>query len=749
MRRARWLLAAGALAGGIAVVAVWRVRSGPAPPDRTPQTAATYVGSAACAPCHAREATDWRASQHAAAMSAATDGTVLGRFDDTAVPHAGVTTTFFKRSGRFGVRTDGPDGRQADFDVAYTFGVFPLQQYLIPQPGGRLQALGLAWDARRAADGGQRWFSLYPEQALKAGNPLHWTGIDQNWNSICADCHATNLRKGYDATAHQFKTSWSELGVGCEACHGPGSLHAERARRGAPLSGTDFPPAPLDERRGVRWTADASTGFPARSRARLDDREIQTCARCHARRSQMTDAARAGDPFESAFRPVLLEPGLFYPDGQQKDEVYVYASFLQSRMYASGVTCSDCHDPHAAALRPQGNAVCTQCHVRAKYDASSHDFHRPGTPALSCVTCHMPAATFMVIDPRHDHSFRVPRPDLTVTLGVPNACTTACHADRGAAWAANELKRRIGGAPAGYQRFAEAFAAADRGDADAAAGLLGVARDAAEPAIARASALERLARAGAPDAAAGAPFLDDPSPMVRRAAAIVVARADEETRRRLLVPLLGDPMRTVRTEAALGLADLADRSLVGDDHVAFELAFDEFVAEQTFNADRPEAQTTLGQARLQRGQTDAAGEAFREAIRLDQTFMPAYVDLADAYRLRADEPAAERTLREALAVDAGNAAVHHALGLALVRQHRLADALPELARAAALEPGSSRYAYVYAVALHDHGERTASIAALDAAVRRHPGDREMLLTLATYLDETGRTREASRARALK
>ena len=744
MRPARGLLAAAGLALAIGVAAIWLERPRPTQVAQGPQgVVATYVGSSTCAECHSREAEAWRSSQHAAAMSAVTEKTVLGRFDEARVTYAGVTSTFFRRGGRFFVRTDGLDGRLADFEIAYTFGVFPLQQYLIPRPGGRLQALGLAWDARPPAEGGQRWFHLYPGQAIKAGDPLHWTGLEQNWNSMCADCHATNLRKGYDPGTREFHTTWSELGVGCEACHGPGSAHVEAARRGAALAGVGLPPAPLDERRGVRWTIDGRTGRPFRSRSRRDDREIETCARCHSRRSQVTDAARAGDLLENAFRPAFLEPALFYPDGQQKEEVYGYGSFLQSRMYANGVTCSDCHDPHTAAVRPQGNAVCTQCHTQARYDASSHHFHRAGTPAASCVTCHMPAATFMVIDQRHDHSFRVPRPDLSVSLGVPNACTSACHRDRGASWAANELRRRAGGTPVGYQRFAETFAAADRGDARAGADLVRMADDTAQPAIVRASALERLARVRAPDIDAVAPLLDDASPMVRRAAAGAVARAaDEPARRRLLAPLLGDPVRTVRTEAALALADLADRSLAGEMRAAFDRAFDEFVAEQQFNADRPEAQTSLGQALMQRGRMDGAIAAFNEAIRLDRTFVPAYVDLADAYRVRADEPAAERALRQALQIAPASAAVHHALGLALVRQHRLADALPELARAATLEPATARYGYVYAVALHDSGRRPEAIEVLASAARRHADDREILFALATYLEEAGRVGEA-------
>jgi predicted CXXCH cytochrome family protein len=743
VRPARGLLAAAALAITIGAIAIWLERPRPTQVAQGPQGAvATYVGSSTCAECHSREAEAWRNSQHAAAMSAVTEKTVLGRFDEARVTYAGVTSTFFRRGGRLFVRTDGPDGRLADFEIAYTFGVFPLQQYLIPRPGGRLQALGLAWDARPSADGGQRWFHLYPRQAIKAGDPLHWTGLEQNWNSMCADCHATNLRKGYDPGTREFHTTWSELGVGCEACHGPGSAHVERERHGGGGADAALPPARLDERRGIRWAIDPSTGNPARSQPRRTEREIDVCARCHSRRSQMTDAASAGGPLEAAFRPALLEPPLFYADGQQKEEVYDYASFLESRMYADGVTCSDCHDAHSGQLRLEGNQLCTQCHAQARYDAPSHHFHRPGTPAAGCVTCHMPAATFMVIDQRHDHSFRVPRPDLGGTLGVPNTCTTGCHAGRSVAWAASAIRRRSGRAPAGFQRFANAFAAADHGDAGATSGLLNIAGDSTQPAIVRASALARLARADSWNASAVASLLGDASSMVRRGAAGAMAHADDSTRARLLAPLLHDPIRTVRTEAALALADLADRALPGAEHAEFERAFDEFVAEQQFNADRPEAQSSLGQLLIQRGRTDGAIAAFDEAIRLDRTFVPAYVDLADAYRIRSDEPGAERTLRQALEISPASAALHHALGLALVRQHRLAGALTELARAATLEPATARYSYVYAVALHDSGKGAGAIDVLAAAVRRHPDDRDMLFALATYLEEAGRVAEA-------
>jgi tetratricopeptide (TPR) repeat protein len=674
-------------------------------------------------------------------MAAVSNRTVLGDFRDSRFSYAGTTSTFFRRNGKFYVRTDGPDGRLADFEIAYTFGVAPLQQYLIAQPGGRLQALSIAWDTRSRSQGGQRWFHLYPHEAIKSGDPLHWTGLLQNWNFMCADCHATNLHKGYDPAARVFQTTWSEIGVGCEACHGPGSLHIAGAREKKWEDRNYGLTARLDERHSISWAMDPSAGVAARSAPRTSDREIEVCARCHSRRSQLTDQAQAGDPFENAFRPNLLEPALFHPDGQQKEEVYTYASFLQSKMYAKGVTCSDCHDPHSGGRPLPGNALCTQCHLATKYDAPAHHFHRQNTDAGACVTCHMATTTYMVVDPRHDHSFRVPRPDRTVSLGVPNACTAACHRNEGAAWAAREIERRTTRAPGGFQQFAEAFAAADRGKRDVMRELRVIAADRGQPALVRASALDRLERLGPggsgdlPDLTA---LLSDPSALVRRSAVAALGHLEPSVRLRFVPPVLADPIRAVRIQAAMSIADLADAALTARDRATFDRAFDEFVAEQRFNADRPEAQANLGQVLLQRGRTDEAITAFQEAVRLDRTFFPAYVNLADAYRMQGKEQEAERVLRQGIAAIPSSAVLHHSLGLALVRQHRLRDALPELARAAALEPSEPRYSYVYAVGLHENGQRDVAVRILRNSLARHPGDIDTQQALETYLKEEPR-----------
>lgn len=733
MASARLVMLATTALAAVAGAAWWLTARSPDAPPPPPR----FAGSAACADCHAAEHAAWSASQHAVAMQVAGDGTVLGRFDGAGFGDGANATRFFRRDGRFLVATRGADGTPGEFDAQYAFGVFPLQQYLVPAPGGRLQALNPAWDARPAAAGGQRWFDLYPGQDLAPGNPLHWTGIDQAWNYQCADCHSTDVRKNYDATTRAYSTTWAEISVGCEACHGPAGNHVAWARREPGWRGLEATrglTVALDERRGVTWQPGAAP-TATRSAPRAASREIDTCARCHARRGQYGDAVHAGDPWLDAFRPALLEPGLYHPDGQQRDEVYTWGSFVQSRMHAAGVTCADCHEPHGQGLRAPGNAVCAQCHAPAVFDSPAHHRHAAGTPGTACAACHMPTTTYMGVDPRHDHSLRIPRPDLSVALGTPNACA-ACHAERGAQWAADAVAAWYPQRKPGFQSFAAAFAAADRGDPSAAADLATLAGDAAQPALVRASAVARAARLPAAGVATTlVQALADPDPLVRATAAEGLAGADPALRAERLPPLLTDPSRLVRIATARALAGAAEAPLVGAERAAFDAALAEWRAAQRFNADRPEAQLNLGALQLERGDVAGAAAAFSEALALDPTFTQAAVNLADAQRAGGDEAAAERTLRAAIGRDPGAAPAHHALGLALVRQGRVDEALPALERAATLDPGVARFAWVYAVALHDTGQAREAIAVLRDAAARHPHDEPLRQALADYSEQ--------------
>jgi len=375
------------------------------PPPAT-QAGGGYVGAQTCAQCHQAEHQRWQSSQHAQAMQPATEQTVLGDFKGASFAYAGVTSTFFRRDGKFMARTDGPDGTLQDYAIAYTFGVYPLQQYLIGFPDGRYQALGIAWDSRPKAQGGQRWFHLYPGQNLTHKDPLHWTGAQQNWNYMCAECHSTNLHKNYDARLRRFNTTWSEISVSCEACHGPGANHLTWAKKEGDWQKFDSAKGlaiALDERRGITWNLVPDAGVAQRSAPRSSSRELELCARCHSRRGQfwddyVLDDYVFGKPLLDTHRLALLTPDLYYPDGQMKDEVFNHGSFLQSKMQAKGVSCSDCHDPHSGQLRASGGKLCLQCHMPAKYDTPQHHFHPAHSKGADCVACHAPATTYMGVE---------------------------------------------------------------------------------------------------------------------------------------------------------------------------------------------------------------------------------------------------------------------------------------------------------------------------------------------------------------
>jgi len=712
------------------------------------ETAAQYVGRETCGPCHVEQLRAWEGSDHDLAMQPATEDTVLGDFEDVTYTHHGVTSSFYERDGKFFVRTDGPGGELRDYEVAYTFGVRPLQQYLIELPGGRLQALGLCWDTRPAEQGGQRWFHLYPDEPIPHDDPLHWTGRNQNWNYMCAECHSTNLRKNYDLAQDRFDTTWSEIDVSCEACHGPGSLHVAWADSGGSAAAASKGLAvDLGDSDGGRWIMDPEKGLARRSVPRGSRTEIETCAPCHARRSVLSGEYAHGRPLADTHRPALLEAGLYHADGQILEEVYEYGSFLQSRMYREGVTCTDCHDPHGLKLNGSGNAPCAGCHLAAKYDTAAHHFHDPASEAGRCTACHMPQRVYMVVDPRFDHSFRVPRPDLTASIGSPNPCN-GCHAGETPQWAADRIAERRGPGFTPPPHYGQALHAGRVGSPDAERVLVRLVADPSQPAIARATALEALAGyAGSTAAAAVTAAVHDDDPMVRAAALQTSVVMAPETRLRLAAPLLSDAVRLVRTTAARVLTP-APEGMTAEQLSSLEFALSEYVEGQLATAERAESHVNLGTLYGQLGEIENAERSFETAMRIDPGFIPAYVNSADLYRMQGQEERCEQMLRRALDVAPDDGDVHHALGLALVRQGRVREAVGELDLATRLLPDRARYAYVLGVALNDAGQPARAIEVLEEAHARHPADRDVLYALATYHGSAG-AREAARTYALK
>jgi predicted CXXCH cytochrome family protein len=707
----------------------------------------SFAGRKTCASCHKKEHRLWTGSDHSLAMQEATEETVLGNFDNATFRYYGITSTFFRRDGKFLVRTDGPDGTLQEFEIAYTFGVRPLQQYLVRFPRGRFQALTICWDTRPKLEGGQRWFHLYPDEFIRHDDILHWTKPSETWNFMCAECHSTGLRKNYDLAQDSYATSWFEIDVSCEECHGPGSNHVAWAKEGKG-DGKDDPAKGLvailsDPAKG-NWVLDPGARTARRTAQLSSPAQTDTCFRCHARKVPILDPWVAGTPFLDAHMPQVLTRELYHPDGQILEEVYEYGSFVQSRMHRAGVRCSDCHDPHSLTLRASGNGVCTSCHRAQNYDVSSHHRHRPGSTGSACVECHMMSKKYMVVDPRRDHSFRVPRPDLAAKLGTPDPCTR-CHEGKGIAWAAKVAEGWRGLGRLLPPHFGETIQAGRLGKPGAGDALLALALDNTQAGIVRATALillRNLARPAHLDRLKAA--LSDPNPLVRAKALRALDRFDPETRWRFASPLLTDPVRLVRFEAARALAPVPDSLLSLEQVSILDTAVDGYIRAQRVNEDMAPYHINIGVAHQQRGRPDEAESAYRDAIRIDPAFPPAYVNLADMYRERKRDDEGEKILREGLSVSPKSADLHHALGLLLVRQKRLSEALPHLSEAAALSPDLPRYALAQALAQEAAGDRAEALETLKMAYQLNPYDPDLLYTLAAFSRDRGRTADAIR-----
>lgn len=615
--------------------------------EQTPQVPA-FSGSQTCIGCHEAEAEAWKGSHHALAWMLPSAETVDGDFNDAVFEHRGRTTRFFKTDEGYFIETTDIAGGPKTFRVNGVGGIEPLQQYLIETEPGRQQALDIAWDQEKKA-----WYHIYEDQVLAPEDGIHWGGPYKTWNARCAECHATDFRKNYSAREKTYASTQAEIGVGCEACHGPGEAHLAWA--------TGYQAAPRSLYPGL-----SDEGLLVGFSKGNAETEIQQCAGCHSRREPFLDGnPLPGTPFHDVYRLALLRDGLYHADGQILDEVYVYGSFLQSKMYDKGVRCSNCHEPHSGDLRAEGNAVCTQCHSPAgnagfptlaekEYDDPSHHFHEAGSEGAQCVSCHMIERTYMGIDGRRDHSFRVPRPDLSAKVGTPNACTD-CHQDKTATWAAEALERRYPDSGHRGAHFGEVFAGARGNPSGFGEDLMGLALLETLPAIVRATALDLLSnRADAALANRATPLLEDPDPLVRSAALALQAAVPETERLPRVVAALEDPVKAVRIEAARQLLALRNFPLPRGSADAARSASREWQATLAAKADFPETHMAIGGAALVMRNANAAISAFSEVTRLDPQLVQAWTFLVRLHLIQRDFAAAEFALQKGLAANPGD-----------------------------------------------------------------------------------------------
>ncbi|MCI0334948.1 MAG: hypothetical protein L0228_17210 [Planctomycetes bacterium] len=630
-----------------------------------------FVGSQTCAECHQAEHKLWRGSDHDRAMELATEKSVLGDFSDATFTYQGVTTRFFRQGDKFMVNTEGPDGKHRDYEIKYTFGVRPLQQYMVQFPDGRVQVLRESWDVAN-----KRWFYVTPpdvtDERILPGDPFHWTGITQNWNTTCADCHSTNVHKNYNPVTNQYSTTFSEINVSCEECHGPGSVHVKLARSLSPF-----------------WDREIGYGLPPLKDKNLNV-QIETCAKCHARRIHIHEDFRPGGELLDHYEPFLLsDERLYHANGQILDEVYEYGSFVQSRMHANRVRCSDCHDPHSLKLKFVGNQLCTQCHVPGKYDTPAHHHHPVDSAGAKCIECHMPARMYMVIDKRRDHSFRMPRPDLSVEFGTPNACND-CHTkpNETPQWAADAVRKWFGDKRPDDPHWTPAFAAGRAGKPEGEKMLLDLLSRKTTPAIVQATAIDLLSNYRSEAAAtAQREALYSSDPLLRLSAVRAVPTGSNSAFIADVARLLEDSVRRVRLAAVERLLGVPLNQLTDSQRKAFEQATIEFRESQALSLDHAGGHRVFANLAREYGRNEDAILHLRTAIELEPYLSGARAELAsmfdktdqdEARRLRAEEV---QLLERDSRIAPNNALIYYQIGSmrVLLREYDKAQAAFETA----------------------------------------------------------------------
>jgi len=643
------------------------------------QVMSNHTNDPNCQSCHIDQWQDWQASHHQKSMAVANADNVLGDFDNVEVSINQQHNHFFKRGDGYWVNTEGQD-----YKIDYVFGVEPLQQYLIKTQDGKYQTLPLSWDSRPKERGGQRWFHIYGDDHISENDRLHWKQPLQNWNGMCADCHSTGLKRNFDPETNVFDTSFTNINVNCASCHG-----ADNNLLGSTTpsnSGWQI----LDGVKTAQWVGEKRAG-----------NEIEVCAACHSRRSPLTDGFSPADKFLDAFLPTPILTPEYFPDGQIRDEDYVWGSFMQSKMFKNGVICSDCHNPHSLELKVSGNEMCTTCHQPQYFDTTEHHKHEPASEGAQCVNCHMPARTYMGVDDRRDHSFRIPRPDLNHATNSPDACTT-CHADQQPDWAANHISTWFGSnRPSHYGETLNAVFTRAR---DAEYKLNQLIDDNETPEIIRGSALELLANyPNANSLKAISHGLKQDNPLLRLGAVKASGSISPDIRIGLLIPLLNDEFRAVRVETVRALSDISVNSFQGQNAESYDIARKEFINAQKQTSWRGEGPFNLALFYTAQNDPDKALHYYNQAIEIDPYFPASYVNLADFHRANNDEGQVITTLEKGLILLPENADLNFSKALYLIRLKNNQEALLYLEKAVKYAPNNERYAYVYSVAKQQLG----------------------------------------------
>ncbi len=681
-------------------------------------TNADYVGSESCKSCHEIQYSDWKGSDHEKAMMVADQNSVLADFNTTFISND-VTSRFFKKGDKYYVNTEGTDGKYNDYEIVYTFGVRPLQQYIVKFPGGKFQCIRTAWDTEKKV-----WFDLYPDMKVVHDEWIHWTKGGLSWNTMCADCHSTLVKKNYNPIKDTYNTTFANINTSCEACHGPGKEHVTITNSEAFKNNPD---------------TTKSIGKLYMKKHDLPKNKVDDCARCHSLRTQYTEYYDHQGSYMDHYAPDLLRDGVYFPDGQILGEVYVYGSYIQSKMYAQNVKCNDCHNVHSLELKFEGNKLCLQCHEPKKYDVVSHNFHEINPP--ECIDCHMPGRTYMGNDFRRDHSFRVPRPDLSARYGVPNTCNE-CHDDKTPDWAAKAVRNWYG--PERVKHFSEALTFGNTRVPEAIPGLVELAGDIMQPAIARSTAILYLGETADQQAFHTiASLLDDAEPLVRYTAARMLDVLPPQNRAQLLPQLLVDSVRTVRISALGSLVGVPKNLLSNLAQANYDNVFDEYWTGLQLRSDFPGGQMEIARYYEKTDNPSLAEQAYARAIEIDSYYNPARINLASLYYGQERFNEAEKLFLKVIEQEPSFGQAYYSLGLLYAEQNKMLEAVGYLEQATEKIDYNDRVPYNYGLILQRLGKRTEAESAFIKGLKINPNSISNLYALGYLYVEQNRFGDAA------
>jgi predicted CXXCH cytochrome family protein len=664
----------------------------------SPQTGNNeFVGDRSCKSCHAKENNEWLQSHHFMAMQPANDSTVTGNFNNATFTGDGVTSNFFKKDGKFMINTQGDDGMNHDYEVKFIFGFTPLQQYLVEFPGGRMQVPRVSWDVIQ-----KKWFNQYPGQKIPAHDWLHWTGNAQNWNTMCASCHSTNLQKNYDIESDTYKTTYSVINVSCESCHGAGKRHIDYVSNDDYKTAEKIPGSFLDLGRNASQTE-----------------ELNTCAPCHARKADISASPVNSDEIMDNYIPQIPDKEFFHADGQQDAEDYNYTSFLQSKMFRQGVKCSSCHNPHSGKNVLTGNQTCLKCHTK-NYDDPAHTFHPIRSTGSECKNCHMPGKLYMGNDLRYDHSFRVPRPDLSVKYGMPNACNN-CHTNKPSKWAADAVIKWFG--PIRKYHFAEDLIPGSKQDLNSEAHLVKLFGDTSVPNIIKATAVNYLGSIPTQNSLNTLLIaLGHKDAQIRYRAVRSLSNFQPDSWINTVGPLLSDKVRAVRIAAADLFITIPEQQIPGQYFKAYTLARNELQSYITYQADFSVGNLMIADHYLKLKDYFNAEKFYLRGLKKDSLMNYARLNLSTTYNLQGKNDKALEVLITAAKIDPKNDRIFYNQALLYNEMNDKPAAERSFAKAVELKTANPRVYYNYGLLLNESKKFAAAETVLQKGIVINPAD---------------------------